>query len=258
MLRELQTDLMESLFGRSEDALRHIEGGRLAPQQRLSIYRHNLFDSLGAALAAVYPTVAQLVGEDFFRFAAHAYIRAHPSRSGNLHDFGAQLPAFLAQFEPARGLVYLADSARLDWAWHQVFHTTALPAADAAGVLGRIAALPDDLRLCLRLGWQPAALLLASPYPVLRIWQANQPGAEDQEVDLDVGGDCVLVAARRGEVVLERLGPAEHALLQALAGSAWLGDAVAAALALEAGFDVAGAIAHHLTAGTLVSLREAA
>jgi hypothetical protein len=258
MLRELQTDVMEALFGRSEDALLHIEGGRLAPRQRLSIYRHNLFDSLGAALAAVYPTVVRLVGEDFFRFAAHAYIRAHPSRSGNLHDFGAHLPEFLAQFEPARGLVYLADSARLDWAWHQVFHTTALPAANAATVLGRIAALPDETRLSLRLGWQPAALLLASPYPVLRIWQANQPGTDDQEVDLGVGGDCVLVAARHGEVVLERLSAAEHALLQALASGAGLGDAVAAALALEADFDVAGAIAHHLAAGTLVSLQEAA
>lgn len=258
MLRELQTDVMEALFGRSEDALLHIEGGRLAPRQRLSIYRHNLFDSLGAALAAVYPTVAQLVGEDFFRFMAHAYIQRHPSRSGNLHDFGAQLPVFLAQFEPARGLVYLADSARLDWAWHQVFHTTALPAPDAALVLGRIAALPDDQRLSLRLGWQPAAQLLASPYPVLRIWQANQPGAEDQAVNLDGGGEYVLVAARRGEVVLERLSAAEHALLQALASGAGLGDAVAGALALEAGFDVAGAIAHHLAAGTLVSLQETA
>lgn len=258
MLGELQADVMEALFGRSEGALRHIQGGRLAPRQRLSIYRHNLFDSLGAALAAVYPTVAQLVGEGFFRFMAHAYIQRHPSRSGNLHDFGAQLPAFVAQFEPARGLAYLADSARLDWAWHQVFHTTALPAADAATVLRRIAALPDDMRLSLRLGWQPAAQLLASPYPVLRIWQANQPGAGDQALDLGVGGDCVLVAARRSEVMLERLGTAEHALLQALASGAGLGDAVAAALALEEGFDVAGAIAHHLAAGTLVSLQEAA
>ena len=129
MLYELQTDVMDALFERSERAQPHVRGGRLSPRQRLDIYRHNLFDSLSAALAAVYPTVAQLVGEGFFRFAAHAYIAAHPSRSGNLHDFGAQLPEFLAQFEPARGLPYLPDSARLDWAWHQVFHTTALAAS---------------------------------------------------------------------------------------------------------------------------------
>jgi hypothetical protein len=241
MLHELQADVMDALFQRSGRALAHIHGGKLSPRQRLDIYRHNLFDSLGSALAAVYPTVALLVGDGFFRFAAHEYIAAHPSRSGNLHDFGALLPDFLAQFEPARGLPYLADSARLDWAWHEVFHTSALPVADAAGLLGRIAALPDEDRLQVGLQWQPAARLLASRYPVLRIWQANQPGAGEEGVDLDAGGESVL-------------GAAECALLQALASGAGLGDAVAAALGQEAHFDVAGAIAHHVAAGTLVGL----
>lgn len=254
MLHELQTDVMDALFERSERALAHVQGGKLTPRQRLDIYRHNLFGSLSSALAAVYPTVAQLVGEGFFRFAAHEYIAVHPSRSGNLHDFGARLPEFLAQFEPARGLPYLADSARLDWAWHQVFHTNALPTADAAELLGHIAALPDEERVQVGFLWQPAAQLLVSPYPVLRIWQANQPGAGEEGVDLDTGGESVLVASRGGEVVLERLSAAEHALLQALAGGAGLGDAVAAALNQEPHFDVAGAIAHHIAAGTLVGV----
>lgn len=254
MLHELQTEVMDALFERSERALAHVHGGRLSPRQRLDIYRHNLFDSLGSALAAVYPTVAQLVGEGFFRFAAHEYIQAHPSRSGNLHDFGARLPEFLAQFEPAQGLPYLPDSARLDWAWHEVFHTNALPGADAAELLGRIAALPDEDRVQAGLQWQPAAQILVSPFPVLRIWQANQPGTDEDSVDLDAGGESVLVASRRGEVVLQRLGRAECALLQALAGGAGLGDAVATALGHEANFDVAAAIAHHIAAGTLVGL----
>lgn len=254
MLHELQADVMDALFERSERALAHVQGGKLTPRQRLDIYRHNLFDSLSSALAAVYPTVAQLVGDGFFRFVAHEYIAAHPSRSGNLHDFGAQLPEFLAQFEPARGLPYLPDSARLDWAWHQVFHTNALPAADATELLGHIAALPDEDRLQVGLLWQPAAQLLSSPFPVLRIWQVNQPGAAEEGVDLDAGGESVLVATRHGEVVLERLSAAECALLQALASGAGLGDAVAAALGQDANFDVAGAIAHHIAAGTLVGL----
>jgi hypothetical protein len=254
-LHELQSDVMDALFERSARAESHVRGGgRLSPQQRLGIYRHNLVDSLGAALAAVYPTVAQLVGEDFFRYAARAYIAAHPSLSGNLHDFGGELAHFLAHFEPARSLPYLPDSARLDWAWHQVFHTTALPGADAAQMLGRLAALSDEDRLDARLQWQPAAQLVRSPYPVLRIWQANQPDAADETVDLGLGGECVLVAARRGEVVLQRLEAAEHALLLALAQGTTLGDAVAAALGQDAGFDVAGVLAQHIAAGTLVRL----
>lgn len=258
MLHELQADVMQALFGQPERALPHVAAGVLTPQQRLDIYRHNLFDSLTAALAAVYPTVEQLVGDGFFRFAAHAYIAAHPSRSGNLHDFGEHLPAFLAQFEPASSLPYLPDSARLDWAWHRVFHTTARPAADPAVVLARVAALPDETRLQLRAQLQPAVQLLASPYPVLRIWQMNHAQGDDAPVDLDAGGQCVLVATRGHDVQLIALSAAEHALLQALAEGAALGEAVAAALALDAGLDVAGAIAHHLAVGTLLDLREAA
>ena len=67
----------------------------------------------------MYPTVEQLVGAPFFRYAAHEFILAHPSKSGNLHDFGEDLPGFLAGFEPARALAYLPDCARLEWAWHR-------------------------------------------------------------------------------------------------------------------------------------------
>jgi hypothetical protein len=233
----------------------------LPPERRLDIHRHNVFDSLTEALAAVYPTVAALVGEGFFRYAAHSFIAAHPSRSGNLHEFGSELPAFLEQFEPAASLPYLPDSARLDWAWHAAFHTGRVPAADAAAALMRIAAMADDARLALRLRWQPAARLVASRYPVLRIWQAHQsPMADDggdaMRVDLDAGPEWVLVMQRAEGVVVEGVGQAEHALLEALSRGASLGEAVAAALAVDAQLDVAGAMARHLVAGTLVGFVE--
>ncbi len=256
-LRELQAEMLEALFERSDRAARHVVPRGLAPQRRLDIYRHNLFGSLTDALAAVYPTIAALVGDGFFRFAAHEFIVAHPPRSGNLHEFGGELPAFIERFEPARELSYLADSARLDWAWHAVFHTESARGADAAAVLAQIAAMPDDARPALRLRWQPAARLVASPYPIVRIWQAHQSPMSDDDgplVDLDAGGESVLVVQRAGEVELELLTPAEFALLDGLSRGAPLGNAVSAALAIDAGFDVAGAIAHHLAVGTLVCL----
>lgn len=258
-LRELQADVLDALFERSEAAVAHVMAHGLPPARRLAIYRHNLFGSLTEALGAVYPTVAALVGDGFFGYAAHAYILAHPSRSGNLHDFGEALPEFLARFEPAGSLPYLPDSARLDWAWHDVFHTDAMAAPDAADVLGRIAQMSDAARVAATLRWQPAARLVASRWPIVRIWQVHQalPGDHDDAaplVDLDAGGEAALVLQRPGGVTVERLAPAEHALLDALSRGVMLGDAVAAALAHDATFDVAGALAHHLTIGTLVGL----
>ena len=71
------------------------EGCGVAATRRLHVYRNNLFASLGAALGAVYPVVARLVGAAFFRQLAHGYVLRHPSLSGNLHDFGARLPDYL-------------------------------------------------------------------------------------------------------------------------------------------------------------------
>jgi len=42
--------------------------------------------------------------------AADGYIRRHPPRSGDVHDFGSALPEFVAAFEPAR----LGDTATRD------------------------------------------------------------------------------------------------------------------------------------------------
>jgi hypothetical protein len=255
-LRDLQIDMLDALFERSDAPASHVLARGLAPVRRLGIYRNNMFDSLTTALAAVYPTVAALVGDGFFRFAAHEYIAAHPSRSGNLHDFGGELPGFLERFEPARSLPYLADCARLDWAWHTAFHTCSARGGDVGVTLVRLARMPDEERLAVHLGWQPAARLVASAFPILRIWQMNQAPMPDTEsapsIDLDMGGEDVLVIQRAGEVLLERLAPAEHALLEAMSREARLGEAVEAALAVDAEFDVAAALAHHLSLATLI------
>jgi hypothetical protein len=258
-LCQVQVDMLAALFERSDAAAAHVLGHGLPPERRLDIYRNNLFGSLTQSLSAVYPTVAQLVGDGFFRFMAHQYILAHPSRSGNLHEFGGELATFLDQFEPARSLPYLADSARLDWAWHVVFHTASTPRVDLGDVLVRMATMSDDDRAALRLGWQPAARLVASPFPVLRIWQMHQSplhedGSDAPLVDLDTGGEAVLVIQRAGEILLVGLRSGEYALLEGLSTGARLGDAVASSLEVDGSFDVAVAIAHHLSLGTLTGL----
>ena len=91
-LRELQHDFITALFDeRNERAYAGICNGRFNGARLLQVYRNNIFISLTAALAAVYPVVQRLVGEGFFKYAADAFIRAHPPASGNLHDFGAGL-----------------------------------------------------------------------------------------------------------------------------------------------------------------------
>src|SRR5689334_21117181 len=91
-LRERQRGFAAALLGTAA-----VPGG-------LQVYRNNVFASLTEALAAVYPVVKRLVGEPFFNQLARRFIRRHPSRSGNLHDFGAELPAFIATLAETRAV----------------------------------------------------------------------------------------------------------------------------------------------------------
>jgi hypothetical protein len=218
-LRETQTAFADAiLMGR---------GG-----ERLQVYRNNVFISLRQALADVYPVVRRLVGEEFFNQLARRFVREYPSRSGNLHDFGSELARFLEKLPDLSELPYLPDVAALEWALHEVFH-----AAEATPVDFSTLVDPENARLALH----PAARLIASRYPILAIWEANQD-EEVPSVDLAAGGDWLLVIRQDLERVVERLSVGEFALLGALAQQMTLGEACEAALAAEPRLDLAAAM----------------
>ena len=134
-LRELQLGFAAALLeGDAGGFDRHIRAAGLSGARRLQVYRHNTLLGLTGALEAVYPVVRRLVGEEFFRYAAAQYIARHPSRSGDLHEFGEHFPLFLQSFAPVAELVYLPDVARLEWTYHQVFHAANHPPLDRAAL----------------------------------------------------------------------------------------------------------------------------
>ena len=223
-------------------------GRGVAPERRLHVYRNNLFASLGAALEAVYPVSARLLGQRFFRQLARAYIVKHPSTSGNLHAFGAHLPAFVRKQSSLAALPYLADVAALEWAHHEVYHEADEQVLDTAA-LANVAA---DAQGRIRLHLQLASRFVASPFPVLAIWQANQAASDDAvaPVSLERGGVRVLVARSNLEVEFRLLGRAEDRFLRALAEGQPLAAAVAAALAADPRFDLGVTLARHVALGT--------
>lgn len=249
-LRELQRGFAGAVLTRDLARFAHaIAPGRLTPAQHLQVYRNNVAISLTDALAAAYPVVARLVGADFFAHAADQFIRRHPPASGNLHDFGAELAGFLAEFGPATALVYLPDVARLEWAFHEAFH-----AADHAPFdLARLAGVAPDRYGTLRFTLHPSARLIASPYPIHRIWQANQPAQSGEEtIDLAAGPARLLVVRRGLDVEVEALAPAEFVFLSAMAEHAPFAAACARAVAAEPAFDVTQALQDHVRRGTVV------
>ena len=224
--------------------------GWVAPSGGLDVYRNNVLGNYSSALRDVYPAIATLVGENFFDRVAREYALRYPSRSGDLHDFGETFGEFLRLWEPAAHLDYLHDVAKLEWAMHRVFH-----AADAEPLdLRALAGVPPESLCELRFELNPAARLIASTYPLLRIWQTSQPGAAaDDTVSLDDGGDCLLVIRRNREIQIERLSAGEFAWLQALAANVSLAQAHERAIEMEPRLDLGACLRRHVLGLTLVA-----
>ncbi|MBF6989619.1 MULTISPECIES: DUF2063 domain-containing protein [unclassified Cupriavidus] len=251
-LHEIQTRFARALFGQDPTALAgYIVDGAIDAQRCLDVYAGNVHQNLCEALGAVFPVISCLVGQRFFDATAGRYIRACPSTSGDIQRFGQSFPDFLAQFEPAAGLRYLPDVARLEWLMHEAFH-----AADAAPLtldrLATLGTLAEAEATCLQLRLAPACRLLASPFPVLRIWQSNQPDAEeDAEIDAGSGGDWLLVRRSGFAVEAQSLEVGEYAMLEALHGGAALEPAYRQALQVAPDFALAGFLERRILDATI-------
>lgn len=250
-LRDLQSAFVEAVFAREGVAVIR-EALTPSTERCFEVYRNNTFANLTEALRAVYPVIERLVGAEFFAHAARRYVRDTPSTSGNLHRFGASFPEFLAALPACGELVYLPDTARLEWLMHEAFH-----AADHASLdLARLAAVPPDRYDALCFCLHPACRLLTSPYPVHRIWQVNQTdAAETAAVDLADGGVHLLVARPVASVEIEVVAGAEFAALAALARGETLGAAFEEAEHADAGFDAGQFLRRRVAARTLVDFR---
>jgi hypothetical protein len=221
----------------------------------LAIYRNSVCANYRKALGATYRVVSQLVGEPFFHAAVDAYVRATPSTGGDLNVYGESFAEFLAAYPHAEDLPYLPDVARLEWAIDE-----ASRAADADGtpeaILDALATIPDQRITALGFALDPSCRLLASPYPVLRIWQVHQPGfAGDMAVAFDAATDHLLARREAGVVVVLRLTPGDFALLQALAGGEDLAAALDAAVAAEPAFDLGTSLRNCIADRTFMELR---
>ena len=163
---------MTPLAARQRDFLAAVRGER--DPGALAIYREQALAGWRHALAAAYPVVERLVGPAFFGEAADRHADAHPSASGDLHEYGREFARFLASYPFAASLPYLPDVARLEWAVHEAGFASDAPSFDIAA----LAAVETARQPELVLAFAPATRLLQSAHPVVALWEANQPGED--------------------------------------------------------------------------------
>jgi Putative DNA-binding domain len=216
--------------------------------RRFAIYRNNVAVALIGAIEARYPVVRRLVGADFFRAMAGAFVAAHRPRSAVMTHYGADFPGFVAAFEPAREIAYLSDVARLENAWVEAYHAAeAAPLALAA--LGKVD--PQDFG-ALMFSPHPAARLLAFEHPAASIWAAHQ-GAGEPQAPGQWRAEEALVARPDADVGVRILPPGGFVFAQGLFSGASLAEAAAACPI--GGFDAGAHLVGLIEAGAFQSIR---
>jgi hypothetical protein len=211
----------------------------------MAVYRSNIFGNWAQALAGAYPIVRKIVGEEFFEGLAREYARSHPSVSGDLNEYGAQLAEFVAGFAHTQDLPYLPDVARMEWLAHRAYY-----AADPR---------PFDLEVfktssaeTVRLALAPACALLASDWPLARIWTVHQDDYEGEfDVDLRAGPDRILVHRPKWRAQVRSLAPGDYRFLDFARQRKTLSDALEAAAAEDPDFEPSLALVSWLDAGVI-------
>lgn len=181
---ERQAAVLGDLWGtarteRHEGPGWHAQGPVLT--RGLAAYQGNANATAERVLAAAYPTVQALLGEEALALLARQCWRRHPPTEGDLTLWGADLPRWLQDLPEAQDWPYLPDCARLDWARHtaeQALDTKVEP--ESLALLGTHDA--HELHLQLR----PGLSLIRSSWPVVAIWDAHQPGKTGAPIDPSV------------------------------------------------------------------------
>lgn len=220
-----------------------------AAGRRYDVYRNNVTVSLIDALAAIYPAVQCITGAEFFRAMARFHVRSNPPTSPLLFEYGRDFPEFIAAYEHAQDMPFLADVARIERAWLDCYH-----ARDAAPLpADRLSAVTPDRLANLTFVPHPATRCLRSQYAAVTIFAANRDGAPLLRIDASTPEDA-LITRPAFDVTVRRLPPGGAVFASNLISGLSLGEAAAGALEGAPEFDIAANIAGLIEAGAFISL----
>ncbi|MBD9357812.1 HvfC/BufC N-terminal domain-containing protein [Methylomonas albis] len=222
-LHDLQRDFSRFVCQETQRLPPDIMANGLSAAQRLSIYRNNTRLGLTEALRDTYPVVNCLVGDAFFNRLAADYVKCYPLQAASLLTYGGHFAELIARFEAAQDLPYLADIARLEWLWHEAYH-----AGDAQPLpLSALARIDPAQYAQLAFRLHPSARVIASDYPIERIWASNQPEYQGREyIDLVAGGCRLLLYRPQWQVEIHYLAADEYQFLTLLGSGQALNQAV--------------------------------
>lgn len=174
-----QAAVLQDLWGLRANAAWREQGEPL--RLGLAAYQGNATATAERVLAATYPTVQALLGEEALALLARQLWHHHPPSEGDLTAWGQALPDWLAGLPEVQDWPYLPDGARLDWARHTAEH-----ARDATFEPESLALLGTHDPTHLQLELRPGLSVIRSDWPVVTLWQAHQSASAEGPTQADL------------------------------------------------------------------------
>ncbi|MBI1300826.1 MAG: hypothetical protein GC137_04115 [Alphaproteobacteria bacterium] len=258
LLSEVQKRFKDSMFqpvDRVEQDAKNFadlfEIGDIALEDRLKVYHNNVIGSLSSYIVTSFPLLENLVGEDFLKVMARAFIFKNPPTSGCLHFYGEGFDDFIRNFEAAKSLPYLADVAMLELSINHAYYARDDEALTAE-VLGKIS--EDTLgQQVIRL--RESASLVSSKYPILELRDFCLQDGKGTPPDLSLEYKSRLLVFRPAfEVLFVNLTEDEIVFLGCMLRQKSLGESLEHVLRLYPDFDMAAFLQKHLSLGTFQAL----
>jgi hypothetical protein len=217
--------------------------------KRFAIYRNNVVAGLIDAIKASFPVVCRIVGEEFFKAMARVYAVQHPPQSPVLLEYGENFATFIDNFGPAASLPYLGDVARIERAWLEAYHAPeASPLSPST-----LASIPPAELSGVRFHLHPSLRLVCSRLPAFTIWRTNVESVTPTPVDLQAGGENVLVSRRAADVEIRTVSDGGMSFLRSIADGKPVIEATRIVLAFDSSFDLSTMLAGMLESGCFVA-----
>lgn len=212
-------------------------------RRRFDVYRNNRVVSLLEALRSTYPAIKQLVGDEFFKASATAFIDANPPTQPVMAEYGKHFGRFLSSLPNTGNLPFLNDIAELEWHRLQAYHCSDAPVLDSSA----LAEISPESIMGLRVQCHPAVHCVVSIWPVGSIWTicTDDSGANpDAHKNVDMRqGEAVLITRPGMDVQINRIDAAAAVFLEALQNDETLGYSAEVALEYDNHFNAG----EHLT-----------
>ncbi|MCZ2722730.1 DNA-binding domain-containing protein [Marinomonas sp. 15G1-11] len=210
-----------------------LEGNRNT--QFMSIYRNGFLKSCLSALKANFPSVVNLLGENYFTQIAKKYIVDFPPRQATLVGYGDTFVTFLAKMEP--DLPYLKDFALLDLTWLASLNSEESKVWDLLKVNDMISQ-EVDLSL-VPVSLVSSAYLIEVDYDLLDMWLLLKKEKRlNEAIRLSQEKQHIMLWRCSGEIRARVLKKLDLVLLEHLEEGANLEEVTLQALQIEKNFDI--------------------